>query len=211
MKYMKYNLFFVVMSNFFMVVQSSYAMENKNSTLEVIKKLTAIKPIAVDTRLSNLKYFHAIEYVTNNSVVIGHRDGCSILDINNDKEIKKISDVPCYRLAVHPNQKKIAFSADTTIKLYDVETNKQEWSSSEEHYTRSILFNVCNDTIFLCLEPHARCNYSGDRCDNINPPDIDVALCSEKQIMCTVKTFDGVVSLYDASNLTLKPKKIELI
>src|SRR5438105_3274341 len=133
---MKYKLHFLTIIHF-IAIQSSYAMENRNNQLQIIKKLTAI-PIAVDTQRPNLELFHVIGYVTNNSVVIGHRNGCSILDINTDKEINKISNVPCYKVAVHPNQKKIAFSAITTINLYDVETNKQEWSKSEKHYFSTI-------------------------------------------------------------------------
>jgi len=186
-------------------------MENENNTLQIMKKLA----------VANITKAYSVRYVTNENVVIGHEGGCSIVDIKHGKEVEKISDLRCYKVAVHHHQKKILFSDGETIGLYNIEAHKTEWSILEEHIVKTIDFNTYDDTILFYLMHSSGPNdiikkrdFLGNVCGDdviIEKTTVNISnnvFCSEKQIMCVREQGVNVLSLYDASNLTLKPKQI---
>jgi len=200
---MKQTIFFLVIINCIVVTQS-HAMEDDIYTLKIV------------TQLTNKPY--CAQYVTNNSIVVGHEKGCDILDIKDNRKIVNISSLPCYKLAVHPDQKKIAFAGHTTIGLYNVKTEKQEWLEQEEYHIISMYFNTHDNTILLCLHNNVterehyikKRDYLGTLCgDSVKITDVaSSAFCAEQHMLCVLEDNGHVLSVYNSSHLALKPKQI---
>lgn len=200
---MKHSVLFLVLVSSIVAMQS-YAMEDDIYTLAVVTQLTN-KPFCA-------------QYVTNNSIVVGHEKGCDILDIKNNKKIVNITSMPCYKLAVLPDQKKIAFAGHTTIGLYNAKTEKQEWLEQEEHYINSIHFNTHDNTILLCLHNKTiehehyikKRDYFGELCaDSVKIIGVtSSAFCAEQHMLCVLENQGHVLSVYNTSNLALEPKYI---
>jgi len=190
----------------FIAVQLSYAMENENNKLRIIKKLTAIE------------YPICVKYLTKALVVV-IGDGCSIVNLLTNEE-KKISKFGCSYLAVHPTGKKIAFSHHKTVEIYNTETNKNEWVSKEKYPIQSCDFSLDGNTLFLCLnEDHkgnnviTKRNYLENSCgdDDIRSSALaTIAFHPKQQIMYMTEMW-GNVSIYQSSNLSLEPKVIKLL
>lgn len=61
-------------------------------------------------------------FLTNDLVIINHRNGCGIFDINTHAEVKKITDKECNHFAIHPQKQIIAISRKNDVTLYDIKT-----------------------------------------------------------------------------------------
>ena len=202
---MQYKALLLIITHFFIVVQTSHAMGNEYNTLQIIKKLTTIKDPS------------DAKYLTEKLVVIAGQ-GCSIVNLLTNEE-EKISNAVCSYLAVDSSKKKIAFSYDKTIAVYNTEIQKQEWARTEEYPIESFEFSSCGNTIFLCLNEDNRGsriitkrNYLENSCGNDdvrNPYYPTIALHPKEHIMCMVETW-GDVLIYQSHDLTLEPRIVSL-
>ncbi|HLW72490.1 MAG TPA: WD40 repeat domain-containing protein [Candidatus Babeliales bacterium] len=61
-------------------------------------------------------------FLTNNLVIINHRNGCGIFDLHTHKEVKKITDIECEHFAIHPHNQIIAISRQDGVTLYNIKT-----------------------------------------------------------------------------------------
>jgi WD40 repeat protein len=180
-------------------------MENENNRLLLIKKLTSTK------------YPLEVQHITNNTAAAINGFGCSIIDIREDREIKKISTEPCLILSIHKNQQKIALSDHKKIEIYNIASGECEWSRNEKDYIIFFDFSPHDDIIVLHLNNDhyshnvlAHYNYIQNTCTDkiISMGYINFKLHQKKQLMCA--TAGNKVFIYSLLNSTINPKAITL-
>jgi hypothetical protein len=129
---MKYHLYFFIIASGLGMGFSSYSMENSKTYTPIIKEITCIQ------------HPHQNIYLSDNTSLVLHEGskdsegGCSIINVMENKEIKKICPHPnigfASGIALHPNRTKMAFFYHTQdseypkIAIYNLETGKREWS-----------------------------------------------------------------------------------
>ena len=128
-------------------------------TMETIKPHT---PKFIE--LTAVEQPHQALYLTNNTALVLHKNGCSIINTTKNMEIKKICDHPntlfSSGIELHPNKTKMAFfyhtrqSEDPKIAIYDLATGKREWSKKRGPSVTCASFNPLDDTIGVC---HSGC------------------------------------------------------
>jgi WD40 repeat protein len=95
-------------------------------------------------------------FVSNNRVILSHQHGCSIIDLQANKEIIKVSNKCCPHLALNHDTTKVAVSSDDSVKIYSTKTGDLEWNVQEPFphtpLIASSIFSPLQDAIFISYE-----------------------------------------------------------
>lgn len=107
--------------------------------------------------ITAVKNPHQAFFITNNQAVINGEGGCSIVHLQNNKEIKKISDSDDAYLAMHPDKSVFALAHSDRLYIYDAHTGILRCDSFQLKLPNvtSAVFNHSQD-IFLSSK-----NYNG--------------------------------------------------
>lgn len=181
-------------------------MERKN-------QLQSIKNLPVS------KFCKNVHFLTDDIVVTTTKLGCSLMEVKNNKEIKIISYVPCDYVVVDQLYKKIAFSHDNIVEIYNAVADTYEWERKEQLPIKSIHFGSNNNTIFLHVYDCNKKNYgiitkhtygigSCSYEEIIHLPCTNFVFHPKKPIMCALK--DSSISVYDLSNKEQEPRVINM-
>lgn len=190
-----------------MIAQSFYAMEDETHALQNIKTLTSTKPAYV-------------QYLTRDTMVVRERGlpaQCSIVDIEKDEVI---TSFPYTTFAANPKNKKIAFSFDNYITIYNPQTKIYEWLKEETYHIDDFDFR-CDDILVLSLynrdfgcdmivqHDYVK-NVRFDGCNKLRANYVRViALHPKKPMMCM--TDDTIIRIYNLMDVTTKPREINLL
>lgn len=142
---MKHAIYFLIFAYFFMVISLSHTMEDnslsKNEVSPIIKVLDCVK---------NPK---KVLYINNaqDKIFVSHENGCSIIDVKENREIQQVSKFSCNCLAADIKTEKIVFSQDKTIAIYNAKTAQYEWRKKIKKTIRSFHFVPSHNTIFFHL------------------------------------------------------------
>jgi tricorn protease-like protein len=180
------------------------AMEKESDLLHGMQSLSIKK-------LTSIQNPNCVQYLDNHRIVLSCREGCYIIN-KNDDIAAKIDDFACFNVAVHQKKQKIVFSNNKGIKLYDMTTNRLQELNMENNIVFTTvkspcLFDACGNIILHAYD-QSRNSYVIQKYDCIknnwsNVRDcsklIKIAFHSEKQIMCTVHGY--VVKIYDLVNV----------
>ncbi|HLJ30840.1 MAG TPA: WD40 repeat domain-containing protein [Candidatus Babeliales bacterium] len=124
---MKYYLYPLILIPCLLIESLFYCMESSIIYTPIIKQITSIEHPRQSICLSDY------------TALVLHKNGCSIIDITQDKEIKKICPHPnidrASEIVLHPDKTKMAFfyqtkSLQSEIAIYNLETGKKEWSKN---------------------------------------------------------------------------------
>jgi len=202
---MKYNISICI----FLITFSCMSMENIHD--KKFKEITIIQePIGV-------------RYLTKNHAIIFGKNGCSIIDVVANKEIKKIDNdnytsTNFSHISLRPDKKKIAVSNKKNIKIYDVATGNQEWSTVRANNIYGVVFSSLDTTIFLmtCAYDYkntiTKHNYvTNEQCEIYHDSYVypSIALHPTQNSMCVGNTNHDMF-LYQLDNLQLAEKKDQL-
>src|SRR5579863_2342422 len=134
-------------------------------------------------------------FVTNNHIILSHQHGCSIIDIETNKEVIRITDTCCPHLALNHNTTKVAVSSNNSVKVYSTKTGELEWNVQEPFphtpLIASSIFSPLQDAIFI--------SYA-------NMYTITKHVY-EQHPKCCVLPFDGNPLTSDAPTLAFHPKE----
>lgn len=204
---MKHRLVLISFISFFVTAQISYAMEVEEQKPNTFTRITCVESP------------NGVKFLSKHCVAISGYSGCSIFDLKIQKPIS-LSNFDCSYLAVSPDRKKVAFSYDKTIELYDVASKTQEWKKEEQFTIGSFEFNPCGKAIIACLHEDARGHHrivsrnligsSNDDNDGFaNSEGIQIALHPKKEMMCVAEMW-GTAWLCLSLDLQSPPVEIGL-
>jgi WD40 repeat protein len=143
---MKYKSFPLSFAYFFVLIQASYAMEEQNNSSQIIRQSIPKK------QLISITNRHYVRYLIDNVIIMRNENDCSIINVTEDKEIKKIGINSYFYVAKSQNGKKIALTDHKTIQVYDVQTGALEWEKKEKFSICSFVFNpLDNHSVVLRL------------------------------------------------------------
>jgi hypothetical protein len=155
---MNRNLFLLIVISFFIVTQPCMAMENKNHSLEIIKKFTPSE------------LFNTINYLSKNTFFTENISGYKILNAENNK-LTTITNKLYPIIAINQKRNLITFANSNTITFCRLTGETTQCNTNELHlesfnsnlykeklyqnstiYLKSLNFNPRNNTFILCLE-----------------------------------------------------------
>jgi hypothetical protein len=182
---------------------------SKNDTSSIIKIVDCVK------KPKKALYINKAQ----DKIFVSHENGCSIIDIKENREIQKISKFSCNCLAADVKTEQVAFSRDKTIVIYNTKTAQYEWRQKTKKTIRSFYFVPFDKTIFFHLgvldEGYGvvkRYNYVTNKCseDYISFKQYykSFVFHPTKQIICWVEGHTAF--LYNSFDFNIKLQSINL-
>lgn len=109
---MKYNITYLIVTSILCVIPLSYAMENTHHITEI----------------TILKKPRFVEFVASNKAVIAGEDGCSIINLITNTEIKRINNLACSCLKTDHKKQKIGIATNNdNIAAYNTKNFQLKW------------------------------------------------------------------------------------
>jgi hypothetical protein len=189
---MKYHLNFLITAHF-VIAAICNAMESQQNLC---------------TEITAAKHPRQAIFITDHQAIINGEDGCSIVDLQKNKEVKKISDCKWQHLALHPNKTKIALYNTDELKIFDTQTGNEEWKRNNLEI-KSIVFD--NQNVIFLVQDHnyiKKIDYQETQFTDLRHYGIYTGLYSPKNIyfMLTAEFLGTAISVLD-NNHSLDFKK----
>lgn len=174
-------LYYIITTFIIVAAQPCYSMKNSSKISPILHTINIIKNP------------QSILCFPKDIVAIEGKKECSIYDVTNKKEIRRIKnneDIRC--IAGHPTKPWLAVLSDITFpqtyfRIYNVETgNKISEFLSQKELKAPLVFNPIDDTIITFYNWQQLCIFDcytldAKECYNIDSPTIEMA-CNPKKM-----------------------------
>jgi WD40 repeat protein len=194
---MAYRLYLTITAHLLIVATSCTAMENNQN---------------VSGEFIFIKNPRQVVYLTNDTAVLNHEEGCDIVNLATKTRIREIGETHFQHLAVHPNKKKLALSLQDTVTIYDMETGISEWTKTLAAPIMSSTFSPTDDTLIIKYNHNSfndtRHDYKSNTTIPLPKNDYEATFPiftfhPTQRLLCAACTYVDVF-IYDQNNLEIK-------